>query len=101
MTPDVAVDAVNLPPDALQRVVIVRGERLVTLALERTDLCFQRRLVGADRVVMLYPLSRLAPEEPQVVFEGSSDEVFDSDDPRVHQFVRGEAGERLQEMAAA
>ncbi len=55
----------------------------------------------ADRVVMLYPLSRLAADEPQVVFEGSSDEVFDSDDPRVHQFVRGEAGERLQEMAAA
>jgi phospholipid/cholesterol/gamma-HCH transport system ATP-binding protein len=55
----------------------------------------------ADRVVMLYPLSRLRPDEPQIIFEGTADETFTTDDPRVHQFVRGEARERLNEMAAA
>lgn len=53
----------------------------------------------ADRVVMLYPLSRLGPGEPQVLFDGPPDEIEDHPDPRVRQFVRGEAGERLREMA--
>ncbi len=55
----------------------------------------------ADRIVMLYPLTRLDPHESQIIFEGTADEAFGCDDPRVHQFVRGEAGERLMEMAAA
>ena len=55
----------------------------------------------ADRIVMLYPVSRLNTDESQIVFEGTADEAFDSPDPRVAQFVRGEAGDRLREMAAA
>ncbi len=55
----------------------------------------------ADRIVMLYPLTRLEPHESQIIFEGTAEEAFECDDPRVHQFVRGEAGERLTEMAAA
>ncbi len=55
----------------------------------------------ADRVVMLYPLSRLRPDEPQIVFVGTSVEAFSSADPRVSQFVHGQARERLQELAAA
>lgn len=55
----------------------------------------------ADRVVMLYPLSRLSPQEPQILFEGTAAEAFASTDPRVSQFVRGEAGERLSELSAA
>jgi phospholipid/cholesterol/gamma-HCH transport system ATP-binding protein len=52
----------------------------------------------ADRIVMLYPLSRLAPDEPQIIFEGTPQEIMQSKDKRVAQFVRGEAGERLMEM---
>ncbi|MBX9791286.1 MAG: ABC transporter ATP-binding protein [Pirellulales bacterium] len=52
----------------------------------------------ADRVVMLYPTARLEPDEPQVVFDGSPEEIESAGDPRVRQFVRGEAGERLSEM---
>lgn len=52
----------------------------------------------ADRVVMLYPLSRLRPEESQIIFDGTPTEVMDCEDKRVSQFVRGEAGERLLEM---
>lgn len=52
----------------------------------------------ADRIVMLYPLGRLGDGEPQIVYDGPADRIDDDDDPRVRQFVRGEAGERLMEM---
>ncbi len=52
----------------------------------------------ADRVLMLYPLGRLRPGEPQVLFEGTPQQLQQADDPRVRQFVRGEAGQRLQEL---
>ncbi len=52
----------------------------------------------ADRIVMLYPLSRLKPGESQIVFDGTPNEIMESKDKRVSQFVRGEAGERLEEM---
>ncbi|MCE5303250.1 MAG: ABC transporter ATP-binding protein [Planctomycetaceae bacterium] len=52
----------------------------------------------ADRVVMLYPLSRLKPGDPQILYDGPPDRIERSDDHRVSQFVRGEAGERLMEM---
>ncbi len=55
----------------------------------------------ADRVVMFYPLSRLEPDEPQIIFEGTAEEAYDSADDRVSQFVRGEARDRLTELAAA
>jgi phospholipid/cholesterol/gamma-HCH transport system ATP-binding protein len=53
----------------------------------------------ADRVVMLYPLARLAPGESQVLYDGPPESLEDHPDDRVRQFVRGEAGERLREMA--
>lgn len=52
----------------------------------------------ADRVVMLYPLSRLGPDEPQIIYDGPPDRIERAGDSRVSQFVRGEAGERLMEM---
>lgn len=55
----------------------------------------------ADRVVMIYPVSRLNPHEPQLIFDGSPDELETSGDRRVLQFIRGEAGERLTEMQQA
>jgi phospholipid/cholesterol/gamma-HCH transport system ATP-binding protein len=54
----------------------------------------------ADRVVMLYPLARLNASEPQILYDGPPEGVEDHGDLRVRQFVRGEAGERLREMAA-
>lgn len=53
----------------------------------------------ADRVVMLYPLARLPEGESQILYDGPPDALEDHPDPRVRQFVRGEAGERLREMA--
>jgi phospholipid/cholesterol/gamma-HCH transport system ATP-binding protein len=53
----------------------------------------------ADRVVMLYPLARLARDEPQILYDGPPHGLEHHPDPRVRQFVRGEAGERLRELA--
>jgi phospholipid/cholesterol/gamma-HCH transport system ATP-binding protein len=53
----------------------------------------------ADRVVMLHPLSRLKPGENQVLFDGSPVELERCPDPRVRQFVEGQARERLMEIA--
>ena len=52
----------------------------------------------SDRIIMFYPLTRLDDDEPQVVFDGTPEEILKCRDPRVSQFVRGEAGERLMEM---
>jgi phospholipid/cholesterol/gamma-HCH transport system ATP-binding protein len=55
----------------------------------------------ADRVVMLYPLARLMPGENQILYDGSPSGLKQSSDPRVHQFIEGEARERLRELAGA
>ncbi|MCX7427246.1 MAG: ABC transporter ATP-binding protein, partial [Planctomycetia bacterium] len=52
----------------------------------------------ADRVVMLYPMARLGPDEPQILFDGTPEAIESAGDARVGQFVRGEAGQRLMEM---
>ena len=52
----------------------------------------------ADRVVMLYPLARLKAGESQIIFDGTPDELVRGPDPRVRQFVEGEARERLNEL---
>ncbi|MGL6194161.1 MAG: ABC transporter ATP-binding protein, partial [Thermoguttaceae bacterium] len=49
----------------------------------------------ADRIVMLYPISRLAPGEQQIIFDGTPEEIETCTDKRVSQFLRGEAGDRL------
>ena len=51
----------------------------------------------ADRIVMLYPLARLAAGERQVVFDGTPAELQACPDRRVTQFVAGEARERVAE----
>ncbi|AMV30660.1 putative ABC transporter ATP-binding protein [Pirellula sp. SH-Sr6A] len=52
----------------------------------------------ADRIIMLYPYSRLKPGESQILFDGPPSELDFTRDRRVKQFVTGEAGERLMEM---
>ncbi len=52
----------------------------------------------ADRVVMLHPLARLQPGEPQVIYDGPPQGLTACADARVRQFVEGEARERLTEV---
>jgi phospholipid/cholesterol/gamma-HCH transport system ATP-binding protein len=74
-----------------------RNRRPVTSVIVTHEMSTVRKV--ADRVIMFYPLSRLEPGQSQVVFEGTPEEAFASDDPQVSQFVYGEAGERMQELA--
>ena len=50
----------------------------------------------ANRLVMLYPHSMLAPNEPQMIFDGDAQAIWNCRDPRVSQFIRGEAGDRIR-----
>ena len=52
----------------------------------------------ADRVVMFYPYSRLAPGESQVLYDGPPEGLTQHSDARVRQFVVGDARDRLQEL---
>lgn len=52
----------------------------------------------ADRIVMLYPLSRLGGGDGQMIFDGTPAELNNCTDRRVRQFVEGEARDRLQEL---
>ncbi len=83
--------------DVINELIIrTRKQNPVTSVVVTHDMKTAQKV--ADRVVMLYPLSRLEPEEPQVIFDGTPREIMESRDKRVAQFVRGEAGERLSEM---
>lgn len=81
-----------------QLILETRSRQPVTSVVVTHDMHTVRRV--ADRVIMLFPLSRLQPGESQIVFSGTADEVFNCADPRVNNFVHGEAGERLKELAA-
>ncbi len=54
----------------------------------------------ADRVVMLYPRARLSPSESQVLYDGAATGLLEATDPRVPQFVLGEARDRMNELRA-
>lgn len=73
------------------------GERagiIVTHEMRTVEKC-------ADRVIMLYPITRLKPGESQILYNGPPDGMADHPDPRVRQFVRGEAGDRMRELNLA
>ena len=52
----------------------------------------------AERVVMLYPHSRLPAGESQMLFDGPPERLASAPDARVRQFVEGQAKERLSEV---
>src|SRR6185369_13284999 len=53
-----------------------------------------------DRIVMLSPQVRLQAADPQIIFDGSPAELRQSRDPRLIQFIEGEARERVPEVTA-
>jgi phospholipid/cholesterol/gamma-HCH transport system ATP-binding protein len=77
-------------------IMSTRRMHLVTSILVTHDMRTARKV--SDRVVMLYPLSRLEPGEPQIIYDGPPSELDKTSDRRVKQFVHGEAGERLTEL---
>jgi phospholipid/cholesterol/gamma-HCH transport system ATP-binding protein len=83
--------------DVINELIIRTRERYTVTSIVVTHDMHTARKV-ADRVVMLYPLSRLEADAPQVIYDGKPQDLDDCDDNRVSQFVKGEAGERLMEM---
>ena len=83
--------------DVINELILkVRRRPNVTSVVVTHDMNTARKV--ADRVIMLYPLFRLKPGEPQIVFDGTAEELDHSDDPRISQFVEGRAGGRLMEL---
>lgn len=76
-----------------------RRHSSVTSVIVTHDMRTARKV--ADRVVMVYPISRLDADEPQIIFDGPPSELDRTKDRRVRQFIQGEAGERLMEMRQA
>jgi phospholipid/cholesterol/gamma-HCH transport system ATP-binding protein len=84
--------------DVINELILRTRRRLPVTSLVVThDMHTVRRV--ADRIVMLSPYSRLAAGQPQVLFDGPPGKLDQSTDRRVRQFVNGEAGERLLELA--
>jgi phospholipid/cholesterol/gamma-HCH transport system ATP-binding protein len=76
--------------DVINELILqTRQRRPVTSIVVTHDLKTVRRV--ADRVVMLYPLSRLRPDEPQILFDGTLADMDASSDQRVQRFMKGDA----------
>ena len=80
-----------------QLMIRTRDRYEVTSVIVTHDMTTARKV--ADRVVMLYPLGRLEPNESQILYDGPPDGLDKSKDRRVTQFVRGEAGDRMTELS--
>lgn len=78
-------------------IITARDKHRVTGIIVTHDMKSAKKV--ADRIVMLYPNSRLKPGEPQMVYDGRPEDMDISPDRRVRQFVAGDAGERVMEMA--
>ena len=86
--------------DVINELILrTRRRNAVTSIVVTHDMNTARKV--ADRIIMLFPLSRLQPGESQIIFDGTPEELDRVRDRRVRQFVNGEAGERLMELRAA
>jgi phospholipid/cholesterol/gamma-HCH transport system ATP-binding protein len=82
--------------DVINELILqTRRRRPITSIIVSHDM--KTVLKVADRVVMLFPLTRLSNGEPQVLFDGTPAELEACSDARVRQFVEGDAKDRLAE----
>ncbi|EAQ78115.1 ABC transporter ATP-binding protein [Blastopirellula marina] len=86
--------------DVINELILrTRSRYPVTSIVVTHDMRTARKV--ADRVLMLYPASRLKGDEPQILYDGPPEGLDECTDRRVTQFVHGEAGERIMEMREA
>ncbi len=77
--------------DVINELILrTRSQHPVTSIVVTHDMRTARKV--ADRVMMLYPLSRLRRDEPQIIFDGPPDQIDRASDPRVTQFVTRRGG---------
>jgi len=84
--------------DVINEMIIRTRRRIPVTSIVVTHDMNTARRVG-DRVIMLSPFPRLQENENQVLFDGTVEQLDDCSDRRVQQFVNGEAGQRLMELA--
>ncbi len=83
--------------DVINELILETRRRYpVTSVVVTHDMNTARKV--ADRVLMFFPRPRLKDDEQQVLFDGPPSDLEHAEDRRVRQFVRGEAGERINEM---
>lgn len=83
--------------DVINELILdTRRRHPVTSVVVTHDMHTTRKV--SDRVVMMFPRARLSDDQSQVLFDGPPSDLEHAEDRRVRQFVRGEAGERLDEM---
>jgi phospholipid/cholesterol/gamma-HCH transport system ATP-binding protein len=81
--------------DVINELILqTRRKRPITSIIVTHDMKTARKV--GDRIVMLYPLGRLGPNDPQILFDGTPAELEQCGDERVRQFIEGEAGDRVQ-----
>jgi phospholipid/cholesterol/gamma-HCH transport system ATP-binding protein len=86
--------------DVINELILrTRQRQPVTSIVVTHDMHSARKV--ADRIIMLYPFSRIKAGESQIVYDGPPSQIDRAADKRVRQFVNGEAGERLMELRQA
>ena len=86
--------------DVINELILrIRASRPVTSVVVTHDMHTVKRV--ADRVVMFYPRARLEDHETQTIFNGTTDELFATDNTAIASFVQGDASQRLAEMMSA
>lgn len=86
--------------DVINELILqTRSRRPVTSVIVTHEMRTVRKC--ANRVVMLYPRSRLKAGESQILYDGPPDGLATAEDSRVRQFVEGEARDRLAELGDA
>jgi phospholipid/cholesterol/gamma-HCH transport system ATP-binding protein len=82
--------------DVINELILqTRRTRPITSVVVTHDMKTARKV--ADRIVMLYPASRLGPLESHLLFDGSTDELANTSDERVRRFVEGDGNPRVDE----
>ncbi len=77
-------------------ILATRRKYPVTSVVVTHDMHTARKV--SNRVIMLFPRRRLESKQSQILFDGPPSMLDNAEDRRVRQFVRGEAGERLDEL---
>lgn len=80
--------------DVINELILqVRRAKPITSVVVTHDMKTAQKV--GSRIVMLYPLARLGQGESQILFDGTPAELLTCDDPRVRQFIEGQAGDRI------
>lgn len=83
--------------DVINELILqTRNQRPVTSLIVTHEMRTVEKV--AERVIMLYPISRLSEGANQIIYDGPTSGLLTAPDLRVRQFVLGDAKDRLREV---